>query len=57
LRHFLLMITFAFAVSVVFGVTGRETPRAGFFYGLKIFAEFVAIGLVLSWLLYWLPLN
>ena len=51
------MIAFAFAVSVVFGVTGRETVRARFFYGLKIFAEFVGIGLALGWLLYWLPLR
>ena len=56
MRHFLLMVTFALAVSVVFGITGRETPRARLFYGLKIFAEFIGIGLALGWLLYWLPI-
>jgi len=56
MKHLFLMVAFALAVSVVFGVTGREEPRARLFYGLKIFAEFIGIGLALGWLLYWLPL-
>jgi hypothetical protein len=54
--HFLWMTVFALAVSIVFGVTGRDTMRARLTYGLKIFAEFIGIGLALGWLLYWLPL-
>ena len=50
------MIVFAALVAVVFGAIGRETPRASVLYGLKIFAEFVGIGLALAWILYWLPL-
>jgi hypothetical protein len=50
------MIVFAALVGVVFGAIGRETARASALYGLKIFAEFVGIGLVLAWILYWLPL-
>ena len=56
MRHFLLMIVFAALVAVVFGAIGRETRRGAVFYGLKIFAEFVGIGLALAWILYWLPL-
>ncbi len=56
MRHFLLMLVFALTVSIVFGVTGRETARTRFFYGGKIFCEFIGIGLLLGWLLYWLPL-
>lgn len=55
MRHFFLMVAFALAVAIVFGVTGRNEPRARALYGLKIFAEFIGIGLALSWLLYWLP--
>jgi hypothetical protein len=51
-----LMVVFAAAVSLVFGISGRETPQAQLRYGLKIFAEFIGIGLALGWLLYWLPL-
>jgi hypothetical protein len=49
------MITFALLVAVVFGVVGRETGKERGLYGLKIFAEFVGIGLALAWLLYFLP--
>ncbi len=56
MRHFLLMLVFALAVAVVFGVTGRTSARTRFSYGLKVFCEFIGIGLLLGWLLYWLPL-
>ncbi len=56
MRHFLLLVAFAALVAVAFGSIGRESARASVFYGLKIFAEFVAIGLALAWILYWIPL-
>ena len=56
MTHFLMMILFAALVSIVFGVVGRDTQRERSLYGLKIFAEFVGIGLALAWLLYFLPL-
>jgi hypothetical protein len=56
LTHVGLIIVFALAVSLVFGWTGRDTTRGRINYGLKIFAEFLGIGLALGWLLYWLPL-
>jgi len=55
LIHFLVMVTFAALVAVVFGIVGRDTASERGLYGLKIFAEFVGIGLVLAWLLYFLP--
>lgn len=56
MRHLLIMLAFAAFVATAFGVIGRETAREGIRYGLKIFFEFVVVGLVLAWLLYWLPL-
>ncbi len=53
--HFTLMILFALLVAVVFAVVGREGKGRRVLYGLKIFAEFVLVGFVLSWLLYWIP--
>lgn len=50
------MVVFAALVAVAFGAIGRETTRGSVLYGLKIFAEFVAIGLALAWILYWIPL-
>lgn len=55
MTHLLLMILFGAFVSVVFGLIGREAPRERLFYGLKVFAEFIGIGLILAWLLYWFP--
>jgi hypothetical protein len=46
---------FAAIVSIVFGSVARDTLRDRFFYGLKIFGEFMGIGLALAWLLYFLP--
>jgi hypothetical protein len=51
----MVMALFAALVSVVFGVVARDTQRERIFYGLKVFAEFMGIGLVLAWLLYFLP--
>ena len=56
MSHFLFMVAFAAAAAVAFGVVGRQGRRESLLYGLKIFAEFVFIGLILAWLLYWLPL-
>jgi hypothetical protein len=50
------MMLFATMVALVFGVVSRDTGRERLFYGLKVFAEFMGIGLALAWLLYFLPL-
>lgn len=50
-----MMILFAALVSLVFGVVARDTTRERFVYGVKVFVEFVGIGLALAWLLYFLP--
>lgn len=54
--HFLAMVTMAAVVGLVFGIVGRDTTRERVLYGLKVFAEFTGLGLVLAWILYFLPL-
>ena len=56
MRHFLLMILFAAFVAIIFGIIGREKPFERFNYGIKIFGEFIVVGLALAWILYWLPM-
>lgn len=56
MTHFLVMMLFAVFVAVVMGLASRETAREQLFYGLKVFGEFVVIGLLLSWVLYFLPI-
>lgn len=53
--HFLVMMLFALMVALVFGVVARDNVRERLLYGLKVFAEFMGIGLALAWLLYFLP--
>ena len=55
MKHFLIMLLFAGLTAVVFGAVGKGTPRDRALYGVKVFAEFVVIGLALAWLLYFLP--
>ena len=55
MKHFLVMVLFAGLVAVVFGVIGRDRPGGRARYGLKVFVEFVAVGLALAWVLYFIP--
>ena len=55
MTHLLVMMLFAALVGVVMGLVSRETAREQLLYGLKVFGEFVVIGLFLAWVLYLLP--
>lgn len=55
MRHFLVMTLFAVLASVVFGAMAKDTPRERVLYGLKVFAEFIIFGIVLAWVLYFIP--
>jgi hypothetical protein len=54
--HFLLLVLFAFFVSLVFAVLLRDEPRAQLRTGAMMFGGFIAAALVLGWLMYPLPL-
>lgn len=55
MSHFVLMILFAGLVAVSFALVSRETSGGRLRYGFKIFLEFVGVGLILSWAMYFLP--
>lgn len=54
--HFLLLVLFAFFVSLVFAVLLRDEPRAQLRLGAMMLGGFVAAGFALGWLMYPLPL-
>ena len=54
--HFLLMVLYAFLVSVVFAVLLRETPREQLKTGAMMFGGFVVVAFVLGWLMFPFPL-
>ena len=55
MRHFLVMTAFAVLAAVVFGTVAKETKNERLSYGLKVFLEFMIIGLALAWVLYFIP--
>lgn len=46
---------FATLAAVVFGAMAKDTGRERMIYGVKVFAEFMVIGLLLAWVLYFIP--
>jgi hypothetical protein len=55
-NHVVLMALFALLVSVVFAVLMKDEPRAQLRLGAIMFGTFLAVALVLGWLMYPLPL-
>jgi hypothetical protein len=55
MTHLLVMMLFACVVGLVMGLISRETAKEQLLYGLKVFGEFMVIGLVLAWVLYFFP--
>jgi hypothetical protein len=53
--HFLYLIGFAFLVATAFAAFHSGSNRDRIFYGLKVFAEFVVISIVLAWVFYFVP--
>jgi hypothetical protein len=49
------MTTFAFIAAAAFGTVARDNTKDRILYGLKVFGEFMVIGLALGWVLYFLP--
>jgi hypothetical protein len=54
--HFGLMLLFAFFVSLVFAVIAEDQPAGQLKLGAKFFGGFVAVGVVLGWVMLALPL-
>jgi hypothetical protein len=51
----MVMMLFSVCVALIFGTVARDSDRAKLIYGVKIFAQFMGVGLALAWLLYFLP--
>ena len=54
-RHLLLLVVFAFFVSLVFAVVNKDDVRDQLRFGALLFAGFVATALVLGWLMFPFP--
>ena len=54
--HLLLLIVFAFFVSLVFALISKDDPREQLRFGGTLFGGFILAALVLGWLMYPFPL-
>jgi len=54
--HSLLMLTFAFFVSLVFALLAKDDAREQLKFGGWMFAGFVVAAIVLGWLMFPFPL-
>lgn len=57
MTHFLAMVLFSFFVSIAFATfsSDHQTREEKIRYGLKVFAYFVGVGLIIAWILFPLP--
>ena len=53
--HFLLLVVFAFFVSLVFSVIAKDEPFEQLRFGGVMFGGFVVSAIVLGWLMYPFP--
>ncbi|MBS1793946.1 MAG: hypothetical protein JSS81_08835 [Acidobacteria bacterium] len=53
--HFGYLFAFAILVSAAFGVFATGSTKDRLLYGLKLFAQFVGISLILAWVFYFIP--
>ena len=53
--HLLLLMLFAFFVSLVFALLAKDEPREQLRFGGLMFGGFVVSAIVLGWLMYPLP--
>ncbi len=54
--HFVLLVTFAFFVSLVFSLLSKDEVREQVRFGGTLFGGFIVAAIVLSWLMYPFPL-
>ena len=56
LSHFSALTIFSLIVSTVFALITKHQPREQFRYGVFVFFSFLAVALVVGWIMYPLPL-
>jgi hypothetical protein len=54
--HLLLLVTFAFFVSLVFAMISKDDLPGQLRFGVMMFGGFIAVAIILGWLMYPFPL-
>ena len=56
LSHFTALVIFAVIVSTVFAIITKNEPREQLRYGVFVFLSFLAVAIVVGWIMFPLPL-
>ena len=56
LSHFTSLVIFAVIVSTVFAIITKNEPREQLRYGVFVFVSFLAVAIVVGWIMFPLPL-
>jgi hypothetical protein len=56
LSHFTALVIFGVIVSTVFALITKNEPRDQLRYGIFVFLSFLAVAVVVGWIMYPLPL-
>jgi len=56
LSHFTALVVFGVIVSTVFALITKNEPRDQLRYGIFVFLSFLAVAVVVGWIMYPLPL-
>ena len=56
LSHFTSLVIFAVIVSTVFAIITKNEPREQLRYGVFVFLSFLAVAIVVGWIMFPLPL-
>ncbi|HEX5108927.1 MAG TPA: hypothetical protein VFV95_10795 [Vicinamibacterales bacterium] len=54
--HLGLMVLFSLSVSIVFATLQRDAPREQFLLAARLLGGFLGAGILIGWVLYFLPL-
>jgi hypothetical protein len=55
LSHFSAILIFSICVTIVFSLTTKESLKERLRYGLFVFLSFLAVALILGWIMYLFP--
>lgn len=55
MSHFLLMVVYAFLVSLFFCLLWRRNRKARIRLFLQLFLGMIVGGVLIAWIMYWLP--
>ncbi len=53
--HFIYLVGFAFFAAVIFAVVHEGDLKEKSLNGLKYFAQFIVVSLIVAWVFYFLP--